>query len=267
MRLVQALSSDERHVHLAILCALDYEPQVRQLGERALEELVAQWLGNATTSLPASASLGVIGGSYIYEWSVGATDAVLSEVIDRLISVALPAERLFSEEAELFVSLSPRLFAEGTRVGSQRIFGMPSSSERFEGPFDRLLTDLVLHSGAVYEGFALDRYPDELADSSRDALVSRAIGGRWLHVCPRDETGQRSASERIVDWCRIAIDNPDRPLGEAGGPGSDPSRPLQSRQFLAHQVTLMQQLSVQTLQPFQFEAVRPAEGDGVGGRR
>ena len=80
----------------------------------------------------------------------------------------------------------------------------------------------------------------------------------------RGEAGMEPLDPEVI----LLVDHhPDRPLGEAGGPRSHPSRPLQSRQLLAHQVTLMQQLSVQALQPFQFEAVRPAEGDGLGGRR
>lgn len=215
-RVALALAADERHLDLAVLCAADFDPAVRAVGEWAAADLVAAWMGARDVEPVSGTELSAeLAGRWVTRWSVDPRGQSLDRLLDRLERVVAAAEEPFarpapaageSDEDEALrgasplprLVLSPLLYERD--VLGPRGAGDPAE-RRVEGSF----WDLV-QQAARWNGGRVEAYGARTRDG---ALAS----GAWLHVAPRGSQGRATAEELVLRWLREVVEHVDRPRG------------------------------------------------------
>jgi hypothetical protein len=199
-RLANALGSDDRHFGLAALLAADYEPELRRIGNAALERMIARWYGEAElVPTPVEAVEQAMANRFsgrLYSMTVG--ERSLDEEVAAVARILGRPEGLRSAGAILGIVVDPLLYErhlEGRPPGPATLRG--AGPRHFEGTADvMLLATALWRERLTVEGFGFDG------------------PHAWVHVVDHDQARTRTGGALLVAWCRGMLEYPDRPEGE-----------------------------------------------------
>ncbi len=180
-RLARALATDDRHVGLAVLFALESAPELAAIGRGALEDAALRW----SEELARTPLTGVELERRLARLAKRGAGAPF------LLDLARPLETgvgLLRRRGGLSAGLvlDPDV---GPRPPD------PAALERpFGGAWDRVLLALARDNGVALEGFGLE-------DLDQPAPAAR----RWLRLAPLRGAGRETGAALLVRWClRVA---------------------------------------------------------------
>jgi len=187
-RLSQALAADGRHLPLAMLLLTDLEPQVSDLGERAVAGMIDAWSASARDQVLRRFELPDV---WSERWPrVLALDPEaggLAQVVDRL-------DRLGAGPAPLV--LDPSLDPDVRRNVPDREL----VRRDLEGPWASLLQQLTATHRVSFEVFGFR--------GSGEAEFERSRA--FVRIAKRGDEGDADSVRHLMDWCRGVVREQDR---------------------------------------------------------
>lgn len=187
-RLSQALAADGRHLPLAMLLLTDLEPQVSDLGERAVVGMIDAWSASARDQVLRRFELPEV---WRTRWprvlSLDAEAGNLAQIVDRL-------DRLGAGPVPLV--LDPSLDPDVRRniPDRQRV------RDRLEGSWTLILQQLTATHHVSFEVFGFRAEGEEEFERSR----------AFVRIAKRGDEGDADSVRHLMDWCRGVVREQDR---------------------------------------------------------
>jgi len=188
-RIALALADDDAHLALAVSLGTDAEPLVAEVGREALAERLARWC-------PAWTRRGIDRAAVLRSLRDESDRVVAIEArtADRRLDVALDQLARFGPGLPPLV-LDPDLaLSEHPRDAPADAAGV------LQGTSERVLDELVRLHRAEFEGFAITGDPDTEGGEVVEPPPEGPIRP-WIRVRRSVAVDERSAVERIVEWC------------------------------------------------------------------
>ena len=205
-RLSLALADDDAHLGLAVALAADPDATASDVGRGAVAERLARWC-------PAWSRKGLERSAALLKLA-GRSDrpvAIEPRTSDRRLDVALDQLARFAPGAPAIV-LDPDLALSDHPRDSLR-----DPASLLEGPFEKVLDDLVRLHRADFEAFAVVGDPESGEDRDSDVEPGEAVRP-WIRVRRSVAGDVRTGTDRIVDWCVEVARPPEAPPNSSGKP-------------------------------------------------
>ncbi len=205
-RLELALADDDAHLGLAVSLAADGDALVAGVGRGAISERLARWC-------PAWSRKGLSRAAVIHKLA-GKNDRTIAidpRTVDRRLDVALDQLARFGPGAPPLV-LDPDLALSDHPRDSLR-----DPAGVLEGPFARVLDELVRLHRSDLEGFALAGDSDA-SDEPDSSLDPGEPARPWIRVRRVVGADVRSGTDRIIDWCLEVARPADAPADASRKP-------------------------------------------------